>query len=93
VWSATKLDGFDFEVESNKRKDEALEILNQVVEASKTVGIPTAVDVDQGADLGGGEGDVFVADDDLELLASHPIRRWPQSVVLGHHFRVLDDPA
>jgi len=93
VWSATKLDGFDFEVESNKRKDEALEILNQVVEASKTVRIPTAVDVDQGADLGGGEGDVFVADDDLELLASHPIRSWPQGVVLGHDFRVLDDPA
>ena len=57
------------------------------------VRVLAGVDVDEGSDLGGGEADVLVADDDLQLLAPHAVRLGPQGVVLGHDLAVLDDPA
>lgn len=53
---------------------------------------PGAVDVDEGADLGGGEGDVFITNHDLQLLPPHPVRLRPWRVVLLHDLRVINDP-
>ena len=41
-------------------------------------------DSDLPADLAGGEADVLVADDDLELLPAHAVGLRPQRVVLRH---------
>lgn len=57
------------------------------------VGVLAGVDVDEGSDLGGGEADVLVADDNLQLLATHAVGLRPQRVVLGHDLAVLDHPA
>ena len=45
----------------------------------------------QAANLAGCERDVFVADDDLQLLTSNTVRLRPEGVVLGHDLAVLDD--
>jgi len=34
-----KLDGFDFEVETNEREDETLEVLDEVIETPQALGI------------------------------------------------------
>ena len=44
------------------------------------------------ADLAGGEADVLVPDDDLELLPADSVRLWPELVVLCHDLRIFNDP-
>ena len=119
-----RLDGFDLEMEADQREDQALEILDQIVEAAQTVRVPalvaafsnmdrgidrsekgqivnllavakafvlinvliqSLVDINEAADLAGGEADVLVPNDYLELLPAHPVRLRPQRIVLGHH--------
>ena len=79
-------------MEADQREDETLEVLDQVVETAETVGVAGLVDIHQGADLAGGEADVFVSDDDLQLLTANTVRLGPEGVVLGHDLAVLDDP-
>ena len=55
-------------MEPDEREDETLEILHQVVECAQTLGILGVVDVDQRSDLRRGEGNVFVAANDFQLL-------------------------
>ncbi len=83
-WS---LDGLDFEVQSDEREDETLEILHQVVEAPECVRVLAGVDVDEGSDLGRGEGDVLVSHHDLELLAADAIGLRPKGVVFVQDLR------
>ena len=79
-------------MQANEGEDETLQVLHKVVEASQAVGVFAVVDVHEGADLGRGEGDVLVADHDLQLLTADAIGLGPGCVVLVHDFRVLDDP-
>ena len=44
------------------------------------------------ADLAGGEADVLVPDDDLELLPADSVRLWPELVILGHDLGIFNDP-
>ena len=78
-------------MEANQREDQALEVLDQIVETAETVRVSGLVDIHQAANLAGGEADVFVADDDLQLLTSNTVRLRPEGVVLGHDLAVLDD--
>ena len=65
--------------------------LNEIVESSEPLGVFALVDVDERSDLGGGEGDVVVAQNHLELLAPHAVRARPQVVVFPQNLRILDD--
>ena len=78
-------------MEADQREDETLEVLDQVVETAETVGVAGLVDIHQTANLAGGEADVFVSDDDLQLLTANTVRLGPEGVVLGHDLAVLDD--
>lgn len=66
--SSSTLNWFDLEVQPNQREDEALEILNQIVEATQALGIFWMVNVDEWAGFWRCEGDMLVANDDLQLL-------------------------
>ncbi len=78
-------------MEANEREDQALDVLNEVVEAAEALGVLAVVDVHEGADLARSERDVLVAEHNLELLAADAVRRRPHLVVLLHDLRVLDD--
>jgi hypothetical protein len=58
--------------------------LHEVVEDAQTLRILAGLDIDEGADLGGGEGDVLVPHDNLELLPSDTVGLRPVAVVLLH---------
>jgi hypothetical protein len=78
-------------MQANEREHETLDVLDEVVEAAESLGVLAVVDVDKRADLARCEGDVLVAEHNLELLAADTIGRWPHLVVLLHDLRVLDD--
>lgn len=78
-------------MKTNERKDQTLDVLNKIVEASETLRILAIVDVDKRSDLGRSERDMLVAHDDLELLTTDSVWWRPQLVVLLHDLRVLDD--
>ena len=80
-------------MEADQREYQALEVLDQVVKTAEAVRVSGLVDVHQGADLAGGEADVFVPDDDLQLLTTNTVGLRPESIVLGHDLAVLDDSA
>ena len=61
--------------------------LDEVVEDPEALRVLAGLDIDEGADLGGGEGDVLVAHDDLELLPADAIGLRPVAVVLLHNLR------
>ena len=61
--------------------------LDEVVEDPEALRVLAGLDIDEGADLGGGEGDVLVAHDDLELLPANAIGLRPVAVVLLHNLR------
>jgi len=86
-----ELDRLDFEVEADEREDQTLQVLNEIVEGSQSLGILALVNVDQGADLGGGEADVVIAQNHFQLLSTHAIRSRPHVVVLAQNLRVFDD--
>ena len=79
-------------MQSDEGEDQALEVLDQIVEAAETVRIARLVHVHQRSNLAGGEADVFVSDHDLQLLTSDTVGLRPESVVLRHDLAVLDDP-
>jgi len=79
-------------VEADEGKHQALQVLHEVVEAAQPIRVLGVVDVDEGAYLGGGEGDVFLPYDNLQLLAPHAVRLRPEGVVLLHDLGVVDDP-
>lgn len=58
--------------------------LDEVVEDAKPFRILTALDVDEGPDLGGGEGYVLVVHHDLQLLPANPVWWRPVVVILFH---------
>ena len=80
-------------MEADQREYQALEVLDQIVETAEAVRVSGLVDVHQGADLARGEADVFVPDDDLQLLTTNTVGLRPESIVLGHDLAVLDDSA
>ena len=65
--------------------------LYEIVESSQSFRILALVHVDQGADLGGGEADVIVSEDDFELLAADAIRPGPHVVIFAQNLGVFDD--
>ena len=72
-------------------KKKQMRHLYEIVESSQSFRILALVHVDQGADLGGGEADVIVSEDDFELLATDAIRPRPHVVVFAQNLRVFDD--
>ena len=89
--SVPALDWLDLEMEADEREDQTLEVLDQIVETAEAVRVSGLVDVHQRANLAGGETDVLVSDDDLQLLTAHTVGLRPEGVVLGHDLAVLDD--
>ena len=89
-WLAT-LDWLDLEMEADQREYQALEVLDQIVKTAEAVRVSGLVDVHQGADLAGGEADVFVPDDDLQLLTTNTVGLRPEGIVLGHDLAVLNN--
>ena len=79
-------------MQSNEGENQALEVLDQIIETTEAVRITRLVHVNQGSNLAGGEADVLVSDHDLQLLTSHAVGLGPEGVVLGHDLAVLDDP-
>lgn len=64
------LDWLDFKVQADQRKHQTLQVLHQIVEAAQAFRIFGLVDIDEGARLRGGKRDVFVANDDFQLLST-----------------------
>ena len=56
--------------------------LHQVVEDAQAVRVLALLHLHERAQLGGGEGDMGLAHDDLQLLPAHLVRRRPVGVVL-----------
>ena len=54
------LNWLDFEVQSDKWEYQTLQVLNEVIEATKTLWIFRRVDIDEWANFGGGEWNVSV---------------------------------
>ena len=44
------------------------------------------------ADLAGGEADVLVPNDDLQLLPADSVRLWPELIILRHDLGIFNDP-
>ena len=84
-------DGLDLEVETDQGKDEAFQILDEIVEAAQSFRIFAAVHVDQGTDFGRCERNVSLAMHNFQLLAADPVRLRPHAVVLLNDVRVFDD--
>lgn len=85
------LNWFDFEMKTDEREHQALQVLNEIVEEAQAFGIFRLVDIQEGADFRRGEGNVLISDQDFELLTSNSVSWWPQRVILSHDFRILDD--
>ena len=81
----------DFEVEGHEREDKALEVLHDVVEGAEAVGVVAALDVDEGANFGGGEGHMFGVADNFELLAADLVGLGPVGVIAVEHAAIVDD--
>ena len=64
------LDGFYFKMKSDKRENETLQILDQVVKGSQTIRVLAAINVHQTAYLAGVEADVLVLMYYFQLLAT-----------------------
>ena len=80
--TATSRDGLDFEVHGHEGHDEALQVLDEVVEAAQALGVLALLHVEQRANLGRRKRNVLVAQDDLELLPPIPIGLRPVLVIL-----------
>jgi len=79
-------------MEAYEREDETLEILDQVVERTKTLGILGVVHVHQRSDLRSREGNVLVAAHDLQFLATNSVGWWPQRIILLGDLGIIDNP-
>lgn len=66
--------------------------MDEVIEAPEAFGVFALIDIDQRANLGSGERNVLITNEDLELLSAHSVRLRPASVVLLHDFTVLNNP-
>eukprot|EP00405_Crypthecodinium_cohnii_P003970 CAMPEP_0194751408 /NCGR_PEP_ID=MMETSP0323_2-20130528/5475_1 /TAXON_ID=2866 ORGANISM="Crypthecodinium cohnii, Strain Seligo" /NCGR_SAMPLE_ID=MMETSP0323_2 /ASSEMBLY_ACC=CAM_ASM_000346 /LENGTH=159 /DNA_ID=CAMNT_0039667893 /DNA_START=311 /DNA_END=790 /DNA_ORIENTATION=+ len=77
-------------METDEAEDEALQVLNQIVEDSQTLLVLGGLHVGERSDLGGGEGDVLLAANHLQLLATHSVRGWPVLVVFLQDFAIFD---
>jgi len=87
-FSANRL---DLEVQRDESKHKALDVLNQVVENTQTVGILAALHLHQMPDLRCAERNVLVVQHDFQLLFPDAIRLWPVSIVLFEDFTTGDD--
>lgn len=67
--------------------------LDQVVEDAQAVGVLALLHLHEAAQLGGGEADVRLAQDDLQLLTAHQVRRRPIRVVLLKDLRSPESPS
>ena len=67
--------------------------LHQVVEDAQAIRVLALLHLHERAQLGGGEGDVGLAQDDLQLLAAHLVRRRPVGVVLLEDLRGRERPS
>jgi hypothetical protein len=69
-------------VSAYERKDEALQVLYEVVKDTKAVRVLAVLYLEHGAQFGAGERDVLPVHHDLQLLSPDTVRRWPVVVVL-----------
>eukprot|EP00429_Kryptoperidinium_foliaceum_P047155 CAMPEP_0176106870 /NCGR_PEP_ID=MMETSP0120_2-20121206/53630_1 /TAXON_ID=160619 /ORGANISM="Kryptoperidinium foliaceum, Strain CCMP 1326" /LENGTH=70 /DNA_ID=CAMNT_0017440993 /DNA_START=70 /DNA_END=278 /DNA_ORIENTATION=+ len=67
-------DGLDAEVEPDEAEDEALQVLNEIVEYPQALGVLGRLHIGQRSDLGGCERDVLLAAHHLELLPPDAVR-------------------
>ena len=72
---------FHLEMQRYQREHEGLQVLHEIVEDAESFRIGRFLDVDEGANLGGFEGDVFVTQADFEFLAAVFILLWPFRIV------------
>lgn len=78
-------------MEVDQREYKALEILNQVKEDSKSVGVVRFLDFTVGTNFGCGEVDLFPVDASNKLLFSDFVRFGPVLIVTIHDAAVEDD--
>jgi len=93
-WSVrhiTDLYRLDLEVQRYQREHERLQVLHEIVEDAESLRISRFLDVDEGANLGGFEGDVFVSQADLEFLTAVFILLRPFCIIFLHNLGLLDD--
>eukprot|EP00744_Colponema_vietnamica_P004656 GILI01006914.1.p2 GENE.GILI01006914.1~~GILI01006914.1.p2 ORF type:complete len:103 (+),score=18.99 GILI01006914.1:138-446(+) len=78
-------------METDQREDEALEVLNEVVESPQTIRIFALLYLKEGTDLGGSERNMLIAEHNLQLLPAYSVRGGPVVVVFFHDFTVFND--
>merc|ERR1711871_1030547 len=84
------LGGIDAKVKSHERENEALEVLDEVVEGSQAFWIRALCHLFQLRDLRCCERDVLVVRYDLQLLSTHAVRLRPLFVVRFQNIRFLN---
>ena len=65
--------------------------LNEIVEGSESLGVLALVDIDERSDFWGGERNVVVAQNNLQLLTPHAVRSRPKVVIFTQNLRILDN--
>jgi len=89
--SVSGLDGLDFEVQRYQREDQTLQVLDKIVEYSKTIWIFRVLDIYKGSNFGGLESDMFISDSDFEFLFSDNVFLWPVRIILLCNFTCFND--
>ena len=75
--------GLDLEVETDEGEHDTLEILDQVVETSKTVWVSALININQTTNLASCERDMLISDNNLQLLPPDSVRLRPQSIIFS----------
>ena len=57
-----------------------------------TIWVTALVDIHERSNLAGGEADVLISNDNLQLLTTNSVWLGPEGVILRHDLAVLDDP-
>merc|ERR1711879_901010 len=79
---AARSDWLNPEVEPNQAEDEALQILNKVIEHPQPLRVLGGLHIRERPYLRGGERDMFLATHHLQFLSPNAVRGWPMIVVL-----------
>ncbi len=69
-------------MERDEREDEALEILEEIVEDLESFRVFAFSDIGEGAELRSDERDMFLSEHDLEFLSADLVRVRPVLVIL-----------
>lgn len=87
------LDRLNFEMQTNEREHEALEVLNKIIENPKAFGILATLHIDERSYFGSCKGNMLVSHNYFQLLTPNPIRLRPVVVVFLHYLAFSNDPS